>query len=302
MNRTSDETEYQEREEIDYIENDYPEDANDDVASKKSLKIIFAAIIAILTVLVLILAIFFGIKKAKDGSEDKENGSATTLSDEESTSAEDEKDIYSPGYYTVASEGSVRLREDHSLESEKLKSIPRGKKVNITEIFTDEKTDNETAKYWGKTEFEGVTGWVCIAFLTKDGDNGTPVISTTVSEKETTTEKETEETTTEKKPEETTAKPEEKTTVPEPATEGSSSLGGYTAGKYSFSSSDSSLHMRDAASIDGSSINDIPSGSSFNVTEIREDPNATSDVLRYWGKISYNGIEGWVCMGVLNKG
>lgn len=58
----------------------------------------------------------------------------------------------------------------------------------------------------------------------------------------------------------------------------------YTAGKYVVTAT--MLRIRDIASTYGDTLDMIPNGENITVTDIRDN----------WGKVEYNGVEGWVCL------
>lgn len=66
--------------------------------------------------------------------------------------------IYEKGdYLTTAS--YLRIRPNPSTEGEHLGSIPYGTTVTVTEI----------SENWGKTVYDGVSGWICLDYATKIG-------------------------------------------------------------------------------------------------------------------------------------
>lgn len=266
--------------------------------TEKSLKTVFGLIIAALVVLVLLLVAIFGIKNKISKNKDADE---TTVAAEETT-ADTAEGNYTPGLYSVTAAGSLRLREEHSMEGKQIMSVPSGTKLNITEIFFDEYAVNEEEKYWGKTDYKGNSAWVCLAFMTKENaavvDESTTADTDVPSDNETTL-AEAENTTNSSVVPGTSVSPIENTSVHESAT-GSSAVGTYSTGNYTYTGTDSKLHMRSGHTVSSDSIADIPAGEIFNVTEIVADENAESDALKYWGHISYSGYDGWVCMSVID--
>ena len=60
------------------------------------------------------------------------------------------------GKYIVSS-AVLKVREKPALHSKSLTSIPHNKKINVTQIV-----DN-----WGKVEYNGKTGWICLTYTQK---------------------------------------------------------------------------------------------------------------------------------------
>lgn len=71
---------------------------------------------------------------------------------------------------------------------------------------------------------------------------------------------------------------------------GNSSENGYTAGRYSIKSSDG-VNLRSGPSTDYGRIGWIANGAEVDVSEISGE----------WGKVSYNGADGWICLKYTNK-
>lgn len=78
----------------------------------------------------------------------------------------------------TAHDGGVWLRSDAGTEYNKLMSsmIPTGTELTIME----EKTSSE-GSLWGKTEYNGITGWIYLPATTKDDSSGTASSSSAAS-------------------------------------------------------------------------------------------------------------------------
>lgn len=73
-----------------------------------------------------------------------------------------------PGTYTIDVDpdpGHVRMRSDHSVDSENITLIPAGEKVIVTDVYEDANASDSTLKYWGKVEYAGYTGWIAMWYL-----------------------------------------------------------------------------------------------------------------------------------------
>lgn len=64
-------------------------------------------------------------------------------------------------------DGALRLREDHFPEAKHIMSVPGGTKLAISEIYCDSSSAAPETKYWGKTDYKGMTLWVAMYYLTK---------------------------------------------------------------------------------------------------------------------------------------
>ena len=71
---------------------------------------------------------------------------------------------------------------------------------------------------------------------------------------------------------------------------GNNGGGGYTAGRYSIKSSDG-VNLRSGPSTDYERIGWIANGAEVEVSVVSGE----------WGKISYNGADGWICLKYTNK-
>lgn len=91
----------------------------------------------------------------------------TTAPTAESTTAGTATSKYSAGDYKVATGGSsLRFKREPGRNTEVLSSIPDGTTVAVLEVVEINETD-DVYRYWGKISYNGYTGYVSMAYLTK---------------------------------------------------------------------------------------------------------------------------------------
>lgn len=73
--------------------------------------------------------------------------------------------VFSTGTYTVTAEPHLNMRENHDVSSLSVAQIPANSTVTIVDVYHDANSANEYTKYWGKTTFGGITGWVAMGYL-----------------------------------------------------------------------------------------------------------------------------------------
>ena len=287
--------------------NTYENETGDQKSGGK-LKLVFAAIIVIFAVIAIILGIFFGVQSA-------DNNETTTLppeteatSSETTTVAPENNALYKVGKYSINTGGRALLfRKDHSKDSETIFEIADLTVLEITEIFHDENAESDDYEYWGKAEHLGHTGWLAMKYMKKEYSDNiiTPDDITTTTQ--TADESTTAEATTDK-PETTTnlilpppesTPAEEVTTAAESVTK-TPTTGKYSIGDYKVSTGGSTLTFRKNAGTSGAVILDIPDGEKVSVVEI-VDTASSDENVRYWGRISYKGYSGYVCMTYLSR-
>ncbi|MBR5218646.1 MAG: SH3 domain-containing protein, partial [Clostridia bacterium] len=66
---------------------------------------------------------------------------------------------------TVTAEPHLNMREDHSVSSLSIAQIPANATITIVDVYHDANSTNPYAKYWGKTTYSGITGWVAMGYL-----------------------------------------------------------------------------------------------------------------------------------------
>ena len=250
---------------------------NDDGGAKKgpdkSVKTMIGILIAVLLVFVILLGVFVAMKK-KNANKPANSGNVATPTDAITTElVTTEADLYPLGEYIVTTDGSLRLREDHSTEAKHIMSVPNGTRLSITEVYIDPNATNPEEKYWGKTDYKGWTAWVALAYLTRS-DAATPGAEVTTLEGES-----------------GATLPNGVTTT---AAQGSTT-GKYTTGKYVVTA-DEFLRVREDHSVDSEALTQIDADEEITILEIYHDTDAEDDTLEYWGKVSYDGYVGWVAM------
>lgn len=279
----------------------YTYEKEEEAKPERSLKLIFAGVIVALAILAIALGIFFGVRSA---SEPETTTEETTT--EVTTTLPASKSPYNEGKYSVNTEGkALFFRKDHSKDADTILEIDDKTELDIVEIFHDETADVDDYMYWGKTTYKGHTGWVAMKYMKKaysdnvvtpDDISTTEGESTTLAGEEATSE--TESTTLLVLPENTTAGQDVSGTT-EATTAASNSK--YSAGDYTVSTGGSTLSFRKAAGKDSEKILDISDGTKLTVVEIVDIGADHSESMRYWGKVSYNGYTGYVCMAYMKR-
>ena len=95
----------------------------------------------------------------------------TTVAAPENTTASSTASTEKPttvGTYTIdvdPNPGNLRMRADHSVDSENITLIPAGTKVTVTDVYEDANSSDQTLKYWGKVTYAGYTGWISMWYL-----------------------------------------------------------------------------------------------------------------------------------------
>ncbi len=278
---------------------------------EKIIKICLGIVIVALVVVVALSSILLASRGGNE--ETTARADETTTLGEEITTSPAEK--YSAGQYTVnvGASGTLRLRKDASKDAEILQDIPNGTLITVSEVKYDE-TAEEGSRYWGKTVYLGWDGWVSMIYLanaysesivtpdeqTTAPENTSGEVTTGTSEEATTAAPEA----TTAAPEATTAAPEVTTAAPEATTaapENTTSSGAsnaYATGKYTVDAQPH-LNMRDGHSVNALAIAQIPDNAEVTVVEVYHDASSTDSYTKYWGKVTYQGITGWVAMGYL---
>ncbi len=74
---------------------------------------------------------------------------------------------YAAGDYKVSADGSsLRFKKEPGRNAEVLASIPDGTAVAVLEVVEIDETD-DVYRYWGKVSYNGYTGYVSMAYLSK---------------------------------------------------------------------------------------------------------------------------------------
>ncbi len=272
------------------------ENANENGAGKNTafVRICIAVMVVFGVAIIVLVSILLGLKQKNP--EESTVDETTTLPVEITTSPEER---YEVGQYTVnvGGTGTLNLRKEPTKDAEQLISIPHGTLLSVTEIKYDAEGDNKT-QFWGKAEYLGWTGWVSMTYLVKAYTEGivTPGELTTAGEESTTATEGTTASEATTAPEVTTA-PEATTAAPENTT--SSSAGSaYSTGKYTVDAQPH-LNMREDHSVTALAIAQIPDKAEVTVVDVYYDSSSTDSYTKYWGKVTYGGITGWVAMGYL---
>lgn len=268
---------------------------------EKIIKICLGAVIVALIVVVVVASLLLGSRSEEETT--TVPGDETTTLAEEITTSSAEK--YSAGQYTVnvGANGTLRLRKEASKDAEILQDIPNGTLITVSEVKYDETATEEGSMYWGKTVYLGWDGWVSMVYLANAYSESIVTPAEQTTEPEGTSAEEItsagEVTTNATVPELTTSAVETSTAAPETTTAASNVAGtAYSTGKYTVDAQPH-LNMRDGHSVNALAIAQIPDNAEITVTEVYYDANSTDSYTKYWGKVTYQGITGWVAMGYL---
>ncbi len=280
---------------LDEEEQQNEENANGSGKNTAFVRICIAIMVIFAVAIIALVSVLIGLKQ--DKTEETTVDETTTLPVEITTSPEERYDV---GQYTVnvGGTGTLNLRKEPTKDAEQLISIPHGTLLNVIEIKYDAEGDAKT-QFWGKAEYLGWTGWVSMTYLVKaytegivtPGEVTTAPVETTSSEVEATSSAEA------TSSEATTAAPEVTTSATENTT-ASNAGGAYSTGKYTVDAQPH-LNMREDHSVTALAIAQIPDKSEITVVDVYYDSNSTDSYTKYWGKVTYGGITGWVAMGYL---
>ncbi len=266
---------------------------------EKIIKICLGAVVVALVVVVVLASLLLS-SRSGDETTTAPNDETTTLAEVITTSP---AEMFSAGQYTVnvGANGTLRLRKEANKDAEILQDIPNGTLITVSEVIYDEAAE-EGAKYWGKTVYLGWDGWVSMVYLANaysesivtPGEQTTEVENTTseeiTGENEATTQAVTSEA--------TTAAQEATTAAVENTTSSGTAGSAYATGKYTVDAQPH-LNMRDGHSVEALAIAQIPDNAEITVIEVYYDANSSNSYTKYWGKVTYQGITGWVAMGYL---
>ena len=126
--------------------------------------------LAVVAVCVCAAALIAGIRLGQAKAE-RESAAASEEASRiaaEATTAAPEK--YPAGKYVIQTDGyTLLLREQPSRDSVDQAEIPDKTEIIITEVREDPTAEDDHYQYWGKTEFEGQTGWVPMYYLQQQG-------------------------------------------------------------------------------------------------------------------------------------
>ena len=111
-------------------------------------------------------AIFFGLRLGEAKAERESVAASEEASRIEAEATTAITDAYPTGKYIIQTDGyTLLLRENPSKDSVDQTEIPDKTGITISEVVEDPAASDENYRYWGKTEFEGLTGWVPMHYL-----------------------------------------------------------------------------------------------------------------------------------------
>ena len=73
---------------------------------------------------------------------------------------------YTAGKYYIPTKGGLALRRDHAKSGTLYFYIPRGATITVTEIWEDPSNASAELRWWGKTTYNGYTGWCSLYYAT----------------------------------------------------------------------------------------------------------------------------------------
>lgn len=188
------------------------------------------------------------------------------------------KPSYDTGSYIV--DETINYRENAGIENKTFGLIPPGTKLNVYEIKEN----------WGRTKYNGRDAWICLDYTSFIASEYVPEITeapvTTLPQVTTTTAAQTTVTTTTT----TTSVTTTIVTTTEPVTTTTAettvdSLIAATKKAVWYKTTDA-LNFRTGPGTENEVIEVLRKGTSVRVSEIKNG----------WGKISYNGRTGWICL------
>ena len=271
-------------EDVDRMPDGYDVDDYDDNGAGKGsgrpVKSLLALLVAVLVVFAVLCGVYFA-KNKKDSKNTPANSSDVVTTTEFATEkVTTEAELYQPGDYIVSADGSLRLREEHSIESKHIMSVPNGTRLTISEIYIDTAAATPEEKFWGKTDYKGWTAWVAMAYLTRSGSLPASATGSDAPQPGVTSDAS------------VTSAAGETTTGKSGA-----STGAYSTGKYKVTADDYGfVRLRESHSVDSDSIDEIETGEQITILEVYHDTETDDEILEYWGKVSYNGTVGWVAL------
>lgn len=123
--------------------------------------------LVVFAVLVLGVAAVIGVRM---GTKKADTESSVAASKEALSKAEEQATVstskYSPGSYKVQTGGyTLLLRERPSKNAPDRNEIPDNSVIRISEITESPDAPDENYRYWGKTVYDGETGWVPMGYL-----------------------------------------------------------------------------------------------------------------------------------------
>ncbi len=89
---------------------------------------------------------------------------ATTAAAQEPTTS-GASSAFATGTYKVTAEPHLNMRDGHDVTALSIAQIPANAEITIVEVYHDANSTNAYTKYWGKTTYGGITGWVAMGYL-----------------------------------------------------------------------------------------------------------------------------------------
>lgn len=136
---------------------------------KKNKQTVSIPKLILLIVAVAVIAVA-AITGARMGTKKAEKESSAAAAKEAASRAAEASTVpvakYSAGTYKVETGGyTLLIREQPSKSAGDKGEIPDNTGITITEISEDPEAADENYRYWGKTQYNGETGWVPMGYL-----------------------------------------------------------------------------------------------------------------------------------------
>ena len=90
---------------------------------------------------------------------------ATTAAATQEPTTSGASGAYATGTYKVTAEPHLNMRDGHDVGALSIAQIPANAEITIVEVYHDANSTNAYTKYWGKTTYAGITGWVAMGYL-----------------------------------------------------------------------------------------------------------------------------------------
>ena len=147
----------------------YKKKKSSNVNASKIFLVILALIVFAVAATV---GVRMGTKKADSESSAAASKEAVQKAAEQATTAVSK---YSPGNYKIQTGGyTLLLREQPSKSASDRDEIPDNTVINITEVTEASNATDENYRYWGKTQYNGNTGWVPMGYLQETDEQPAP--------------------------------------------------------------------------------------------------------------------------------
>lgn len=234
---------------------------------KNTIGILIAMLAIVFFAAAIIIGVAIGKKQAEEDVSVSESVQSAVM---ESQTAAPLQPAYKPGTYTVDTGGYTLLfRKEPKTDADAYLEISDKQVVEVDEIYVDEASTDENYKYWGRLDYLGYTGWVAMAYLSKEYSDA--VVT-----------------------------PEDLTTQGPTTEVATVETSVYQTGEYTIDTGGYTLRFKDQPAAESVVLSNLPDGMVVNVIQVVE-VEATEERYRYWGKIIYEGREGYVSMQYLRK-